>query len=352
MMPLSVCFLPTAHGAAPEVLASFSGTLAPGEITTLTWQLNQNVPEPGFLFHYTITGGSDLNDVIYVIIEETGDSWDYLIGQGWTYCSTVALPPCPLDAGSYSVTIEAEAAATGQISYEIAFTLPPEPSVDFSGQIPANSDVRISSFGVLFPIPTSSQLVLGVTSGSYEFFIDGESGAVVTSTMELTVDLTAGFHQFEVDAEAQGVGERVAWSVQIPAGNVPTLSVVMVNPCPTLNITAGQSVCITGAEVTASDGSSPVVTYSWSASGGSFNSTSSQWVEWTAPQTFGDFSLTVEVSAPGYASGTSSLTATVVPEFPTITLPFILAAALALLVLSQRPRRHDITRSHTPVSRD
>jgi hypothetical protein len=326
--------------------------LAPGDITTLTWQLNRNIPEPGFLFHYVVTGGSDLNDVIYVFIEETGDSWDYLMGQGWTYCSPTAAAPCPLDAGPYSVTIEADAAATGSISYDIAFDLPPEPSADFSGQMPANSDVRISSFGVLFPISTSGQLILGVTSGSYEFFIDGESAAVVTSTMELTVDLTAGFHQFEVDTEAQGVGEDVAWSVQIPAGNVPTLSVVIVDPCPTLNVTAGQSVCITGAQATASDGSSPNVTYSWSASGGSFNSTSSQWVEWTAPETFGDFDLTVQVSAPGYVSGTESLTATVVPEFPTVALPFIFAMAVAVLFLSRRSRQYHTVRGQTPVTRD
>jgi len=349
MVPLSVWILPSAAAAAPEILKTFSGTLTPGQSTTLTWQLDRNIPEPGFLFHYTVTGGSDMNDVIYVIIEETGDSWDYLMGQGWTYCSPTAAPPCPLDAGPYSVTVEADDAATGSISYQIAFELPPEPSANFSGQIPANSDVRVSSFGVMFPSSTSGLLVLNAASGSYEFFVDGESRAVVTAATEVPVDFEGGFHTFEISSEVEGVGEDVAWSVQIPGG--PVLDVVIVNPCPTLNLTAGQSVCITGAQATASDGSSPAVTYSWTASGGTFNSTGSQWIEWTSPQTAGDFNLTVHVSAPGYVSGTKSLVATVVPEFPTPALSFIFAIALAVLFLGRRSRRYH-ARNCTPVSRD
>jgi len=348
MAPLSVCFLPTTYAAAPEVLQTFSGTLAIGESIPLTWELNRDIPDPGFLFHYVITGGSDSNDVVSVYIDDTGDGWEFLMGEGWEYCSPLGLSPCPIDAGSYTVTVEAYPAATGSIHYEIAFYLPPEPPVDFSGQIPANSDMRVSSFGVLFPSSTSGQLVLNAASGSYEFFVDGESSAVITAATELPVNFEGGFHTFEVNSEFDGVGEDVAWSVRIP----PMLNVVIVNSCPTLNPEAGQSVCITGAEVTASDGSSPAVTYSWTASGGSLNSTSSQWVEWTAPQTVGDFSLTVQVRAPGYFSGTKSLVATVVPEFPTVALPFIFAMALAVLFLGRRSRQHHTVRGQTPVTRD
>jgi hypothetical protein len=347
MVPLSAWTLPSAVAAAPEVLWTGSGDLAPGDSATLSWQLAANIPEPGFLFHYVITGGSDPNNVVSVYIEDTGDGWEFLMGEGWEYCSPLGLSPCSIDAGPHTVTVEAYHAATGSIHYEIAFYLPPEPSVDFSGQIPANSDVRVSSFGVLFPSSTSGRLVLNVASGSYEFFVDGESRAVVTAATELPVNFEGGFHTFEINSDFEGVGEDVAWAVRIPA----ILNVVIVNSCPTLDPEAGQSVCITGAEVTASDGSSPpVVTYSWTASGGSFNSTSSQGVEWTAPQTVGDFNIIVQVSAPGYFSGSASLVATVVPEFPAVALPFIFAIALTVLSLSRRSRRHDITRSSTRVS--
>jgi hypothetical protein len=335
MLPLSAWVLPTVHAAVPQLLWTGSGSLAPGESTTLNWQLATNIPEPGFLFHYFITGGSDSNDVVSVYIEETGDGWEFLMGEGWAYCSPLGLSPCSIDAGSYTVTVEAYPAATGSLHYEIAFYLPPEPSVDFSGQIPANSDVRVSSFGVLFPSSTSGQLVLNAASGSYEFFADGESRTVITAATELTVNFEGGFHTFEINSDYEGVGEDVAWSVRIP----PMLDVVIVNSCPTLNPEAGQSVCITGAGVTASDASSPsVVTYSWTASGGSFNSTTSQWVEWTAPQTVGDFNLSVQVSALGYFSGSDSLVATVVPEFPAVALPFIFALALAVMLLNRRSR--------------
>jgi hypothetical protein len=243
------------------------------------------------------------------------------------------------------VTVVAYLAATLPIDYEIAFYLPPEPSVDFSGQIPANSDLRVSSFGVLFPSSTSGQLVLDAASGSYEFFVDGESSAVVTAATELPVNFEGGFHTFEINSDSEGVGENVAWSVRVP----PMLIVRILNPCLTLNLTSGQSVCVTGAEATATDGSSPAVIYSWTATGGDFNSTSSQWVNWTAPQTAGDFSLTVQASAPGYFSGTDSLVSTVVPEFPTVVLPFIFAVALAVLTLSRRSRRYHIGRSRTPA---
>ena len=339
MVPLSVWILPNVTAAAPEVLQTFSGTLADSNPMEWTWELNRDIPDPGFLFHYVITGGLDSNDVVSVYIDDTGgtqvEGWEFLMGEGWEYCSPLGLSPCPIDLGSYTVTVVAYPEATLPIGYEIAFYLPPEPSVDFSGQIPANSDVRGSSFGVMFPSSTSGLLVLNAASGSYEFIVDGESSTVVTAATELPVNFEGGFHTFEINSDFEGVGENVAWSVRIP----PMLNAVIVNSCPTLNPEAGQSVCITGAEVTASDGSTPpVVTYSWTASAGSFNSTSSQWVEWTAPQTLGDFNMIVQVSAPGYFSGSASLVATVVPEFPAVALPFILAVALAVVLLNRRSR--------------
>jgi len=350
---LSVWVLPATDAAAPEVLKTFSGTLAPGDIATTpgNWQLDRNIPEPGFLFHYAITGGSDPNDVIYVYIEETDDAWDYLMGEGWTYCSQTAVLPCSLDADSYTVTVEADQLATRSISYAIEFYLPTEPSAEFSGQMPANSDARLSSFGMVFPRTTSGQLVVGVTSGRYEFFVDGEpvgDGQPITTTTELPVSFDSCdlpvlgqdvcFHMFEVSAELEGLEENVAWFVQVP----PILNVEILSECPTLNPETGESVCITGAQATASDGGTPAVSYLWTASGGSFNSTTSQWVEWTAPPGFSVFTLTAQATAPGYFSGSKTFPVQVVPEFSPAAVPFVIAIALAFVLLSRKSRRRSI----------
>lgn len=344
----SMSIFPTAHATPAAPLKAFHGTLNPGEGTQVLWQVTSEIPEPGFLFHYVITGGSDVNDVAYVFIEETGDGWDYLMGEGWTYCSQYGPPPCGVEAEVYTVDIDADASATGPITFDIAFYLPAQPPIDFSGHIPPESDVRVSSFGILLSSASTGQLVLAATSGSYEFFIDGESAAVVTSTTELTVDFTAGVHQLEVVAEVQGVGEDVRWSVRAP----PKLEIVILDQCPTLDPESGQSVCVTRAEAIASDGSSPAVSYLWTATGGSFNSTTSQAVEWTAPSGVATHTLTVQASAPGYFSGTKSIPVQVVPEFPPGAVPFLVALALATVLLTRRSRRHPAARAQKLSAND
>ena len=331
---------PGVEAALPRAVKTFSGSLTSANPNvTQPWQ-SRDFPDPGFLFHYAITGGSQPDDVVYVYIEETGDAWDVnwpLMGEGWTYCSPYSFQPCPFDAGSYNVTVEAGPAARLPISYSIGFYLVPNPPVDFSGHIPANSNVRRSIFGVLLPSAATSEIVLGVTSGSYEFFVDNENETVVNRNTQLSLNFTKGFHLLEVDAETEGIGEDVAWSVQI--SGPPKLDVRIVDTCPTLNPKSGQSICVTHAEATASSGT-PAVSYQWTVSGGSLNSTTGQWVAWTAPPGVATYTLTVNASAPGYVSGTDSLIVQVTPEFPTATLPFLGAVVLASLLVIRRRFRH------------
>jgi len=326
LVTFSASLPPTVEAAPPKALKTFPGSLDPGGITDppLNWQLNRDVSE--FLFHYAVTGGAEPGDVAYVTIVETGDSWQSPTGEGWFYCD------CFLSAGSYSVTVEADEAASDRISYDIGFYLAPQPPVDFGGFNRADSPLASNSFAVSFQSATSHQILLGVTAGSYEFFVDGESKGVVNTTTELSIDFTSGLHVFDVSL---GEGD-VGWSVQILGQ--PKLEAQILNLCPTLNPESGQSKCVTGAEATASDGRTPTVSYQWSASGGSFNSTSSQWVEWTAPPGVADFTLTVQASAPGYTSGTDSITARVVPEFPSVAFPFLIAVALTFVLAARRAR--------------
>jgi len=331
LLLLPLLITPVVDAAPPRSMKVFSGSLDPGGSTSFTWELNQDVSS--FLFHYEVTGGTDAADVIDVFIDETGDTWQLLMGNGWTYCSPGATE-CPIDTGTYTVTVQSDLAATGPINFRLSFCLVPQPPVDFAGFIPANADasIAISSFGVRVPSPASSTLVLGVAAGSYEFFVDGASEGVVTATQTVTVDLEGGFHLFEVDSTA--TAEDVRWTVQIQGP--PKLEVSIVNPCPILNPEAGQSTCVTGAEATASDGGAPTVTYNWTVTGGSLNSSSSRWVEFTPPIGVASFTLTVNASAPGYLSDTAVQVVQVVPEFPAFFMPLVLTLALALAVLSRR----------------
>jgi hypothetical protein len=326
ILPLLVS--PTAEAAPPSDLKTITGSVSAGEFKSYPWNLDRDVTD--FLLHYSITGGTDPLDVAYVSIDEIDLHFDYLMGEGWEYCD------CPLDAGPYTVTVEADADATGPINFNIGFYSVPQPPVDFSGFIPATADMRTSSFGVIFPNEGSYTLVLGATAGSYELFVDGESQGVVTGTTNLTLDLTEDFYLFEVSSVDVSPDEDVRWTVQVQVQGPPKVEVTIVNSCPILNPEEGQSVCVTGAEATASDGGTPTVEYLWTVTGGELNSTTSQWVEWTAPPGVASFTLTVEASAQGYTSGSDSLKVQVVPEFPPFTATLILLSVIGLTAVAQR----------------
>jgi hypothetical protein len=232
--------------------------------------------------------------------------------------------------------VETDVGATGRISFDIGFYVVPQPPVDFVGFISANSYTRISSFGALFPTSGSFTIVLAATAGSYDFIVDGASQGEVTGTSSLTLQLTGDFHLFEVSSVGISEGEDVRWTVQIQGQ--PKLEVRIVNPCPVLNPESGQSVCTTGAEATASDGT-PTVSYLWTASGGELNSTTSQWIQWTAPAGVASYTLTVEASAPGYVSDSDSLVVGVTPEFSSFTVPLLLVLVVALTTVAQRRSR-------------
>jgi hypothetical protein len=200
--------LPTVH-AAPQALKTVSGSLVPGDITSFPWQLNHDVSV--VLFHYKITGGSEPDDVVYVSIDETGDNWPYLMGEGWDYCDY-----CSYSTGPYTITVEADAAAAGQMSFNIGLYDVAQPPLDFAGFIPANSATRVSRLGIAFPGPGPANytFVVDASAGSYEMFVDQASQGVVNGNRSLTVELDQGFHLFEVDASAVGVDQNVRWTVQ------------------------------------------------------------------------------------------------------------------------------------------
>jgi len=70
------------------------------------------------------------------------------------------------------------------------------------------------------------------------------------------------------------------------------------------------------ATVTVSDGSSPSVSYSWTATGGSLSSTTGNPVTWTAPSASSQttYRISVTVSASGYTQGSNYVDITVAPK--------------------------------------
>jgi hypothetical protein len=330
MLTVGLLVLPIAKATPPVVLQRFpsSGTrsLEPGGNMTLTWTLRRDISE--FLFYYDVTG-----DELDVYIDDM-PYWQSLTGKGWRFCDG-----CEFSAGTYDVTFFAPFEAT---QFYVGFYTVPQPPVEFSGFIPADSIEPFSEFGVLFP-PSSANytLVLSATGGSYDFFIDDALEGTVPGTGTLSLDLGGDFHFLAVDAT--GLGAAVTWTVEVQGP--PKLDVTIVNlesgGCDTiLNPEAGQSVCVAGAMATPSDGGSPTITYQWTKSGGELNSTSSQWVEWTAPPGVARYTLTVQASASGYVSGSDVLSVQVAPEFPSFTAPLLLMLVLGFAAIAQRRSRN------------
>jgi hypothetical protein len=323
---------PVVEAASPALLQRFPSTgkssLGSGGDTTFSWSLSQDVAE--FLLYYDVAG-----DVLDVNIDDA-PYWQSLTGRGWRFCDG-----CEFSAGTHDVAAYAPFGAT---QFYIAFYAVPQPPVDFAGFIPANSEPEAySEFGALFPSSSNYTISLGAAGGSYDFFIDNVLNATVTGSTTNTVYLEEGFHKLAVDAS--GIGADVTWTLNIQEGeSLPRLEVAILYPetggCnQTLNPESGQSTCVVGAKATASDGGSPAATYLWTKSGGELNSTSSQWVQWTAPPGVATFTLTVQASATGYSSGSYSVSVQVVPEFPTFVAPLLLMLGLGFVAIARRRRQ-------------
>jgi len=337
LLAVALLAFPIAEATPPVALQRFPSvgtvSLEPGENMTFSWVLRRDVSE--FLVYYDVTG-----DELEVYIDDMPYFYpSFLTGRGWSFCDG-----CEFSAGTYDVTVFAPFENMEATEFYIVFYRLPQPPVEFAGFIPADSSEPFSEFGALFPSSSLNYtLVLGATGGSYDFSVDDMLEATVPETTTLSLDLGGDFHRFFIDAT--GAGADITWTVEIQGP--PKLDVAIVYPesggCDTiLNPEAGQSVCDAGVEATPSDGGSPTITYLWTKSGGELNSTSSQWVEWTAPPGVAWFTLSVQASAPGYVSGSDSLSVQVTPEFPAFVAPLLLMLALGFAAVAQRRSRNRV----------
>ncbi len=128
-------------------------------------------------------------------------------------------------------------------------------------------------------------------------------------------------------------GQTASSSITITVTQQPILQLSL--SASSTTVTSGDSATIM-ATVTTSDGSSPSVSYAWSATGGSLSSASSNPVTWTAPAVTAQTTYTISViaSAQGYVSGSSSIDIVVQP---TTTSSSVNVYALPIDFLGQDP---------------
>jgi hypothetical protein len=343
----------------------------PGESQEHPFTIPQDLDE--YLFYGQSQGAATADDTFDVTIEETGDSWWSLQGQQW-------LRSMALDAGDYTLMVEAYPDASGPITYTVNFYSIPAVPVTFSGLKPATSSYDSAELSADFPADGNYTFTFGIQGASYEFLLDSESLTTVEGPGSVSAEVSEGRHEFDV--VSQEPEQETSWSVTIqgPVSMSQTTSVtettsmtettsvsettsvtqttsvsettssetlpqllVSIEPsCPTLNESAGQFNCILAAQATASDGGSPDISYEWSSTGGSFNSTSGQWVNWTAPEIneAEDFTVSVVASASGYDQGAASTAIAVqpIPEFEVLPMSCLfLALAAACLIGRRRP---------------
>jgi hypothetical protein len=325
-------------------LASFSDALNPGESREHALRISQDLDE--YLFYAASEGGTTADDTFDVTIQETDDTWSSLQGQLWFFSSN-------LNAGDYTLIVQAYEDATGPITYTVAFYSIPTVPVAFSGHVLAASAYDTADFEVDFPVDGTYTFRLGVQGEPYEVRMDYESLVTVEAPKSISVEVLEGRRYFEVISVLE---QETYWSIEMSQPITTTtqtteatqtsghLSVSILSSCPTLNESAGQFSCILGAQAIASDGGSPEITYAWSKTGGSFNSTTGQWVNWTAPVTDKPLTFTVSVvaSASGYDDGVAldSIAVQPIPEFPALSLPCLLSvlAVASLLIRRKLPR--------------
>ena len=85
----------------------------------------------------------------------------------------------------------------------------------------------------------------------------------------------------------------------------------------------------------------PDITFMWSATGGSFNSTTGQYVNWRAPEIneTETFTISVIASASGYYNGvtTAAIVVQPIPEFQVLPISCLfLALGIAYLAIRRR----------------
>jgi hypothetical protein len=342
---------------APSPVVTITGTVSPGESQEQPFTIPQDLDE--YLFYAQGPSVATADDTFDVTIEETGDAWWSLQGQQWLRSSA-------LDAGEYTLLVEANTDATAPIAYTVSFYSIPAVPVTFGGVNLATSSYDSSELEADFFADGNYTVTFGVQGGpceGCEVLLDGES--IMEAPGTVSAEVSEGSHQLDIYLPSEQV---TSWSITIgglvsmsqttsatettsmtqstslsettTAETQPHLSVSIVSSCPTLNESAGEFNCTLAAQATASDEASPEITYMWSATGGSFNSTIGQYVNWAAPEIneTETFTISVIASASGYYNGvtTTAIVVQPVPEFQVLPIVSLVLALTTTCLISRR----------------
>lgn len=320
-----------------EAVASFGDVLAPGSSKNYTLSLTGGYDN---LLLYAKGGDNNADDTFDVTFTASGNSpWPSIQGEVWFLTG-------PISPGQYNVTVAVNPNASAAISFQVTLYKTPDAPVDFSGDFLQSSSYTSSS--VLFTVASDGVYGLNMTAfaGDFEISLDGNSLGVVTNANATSQELTAGTHELDITADPLGQSPvHDQWFLQIGPSTgplTPTLSVDILPSCATN--ASNETVCTLTAQVTASDGKNVTANYQWSSDGGTFDSNSSQVVEWTAPflnqtQTY---QINCNATAQGYLGSSASvpINASPVPEFESgATVLFTVSFAAALMACRSPLRR-------------
>jgi hypothetical protein len=289
---------------------------------TYTFQLLGVSPDPSTLGTAVTLGGSlcpapqsGISTNVYYARPDGSKVTNAPVHNQQDFCSGFTVDYYTPDAaGQWSVY--AEAYANGQrlaTSNTLTFTVRNQGfSVSVSQQVGiTQGGTGTVTVTVSSPQPqpyTVSLITWGIPSDVQYAFAPQSSSPPFTSTLTLTASPTAQPNSYTVTVTGNGSGYSSSdtFTLDVHPGATKSLSVTL--SADKTVLTSGSSTVVT-ATVTASDGSSPPITYSWTADGGTFSATDANPTTWRSPSQArkGEYTITVTVASSGYTGASASL---------------------------------------------
>jgi len=188
-------------------------TLSPGEPKSFTFTVDLGAAVENYLVH--AEGGLGVDNTFDLEIAESGEFWYDLTGSLWFVGEN-------LTAGVYHMNVTASPWTTEDIPFAVNLYTVPRitadlPDAAFSGFVPAESSqsIQVNEFALYLDKPGMYDFYLGVKAGDYEFIVDDNPAAVVSSEQMVTLQLQSGLHRFQIFTDFSASGGDTSWSVGV-----------------------------------------------------------------------------------------------------------------------------------------
>jgi uncharacterized protein YcfL len=275
---------PTQYMASES--SSFSGA---------TWQTYSTAPT------FTLSSGNGVKTVYFKVKNSYGES-------------SMVSDTITLSISSAQII----STTTDKSSYSPSDTVVPTVTVKNTGGTAIT--IRIN---VYIADPSGTNVKAGVFASSVSLN-PGEQKSVSSPYWTIPSNAQEGTYQITVGVYDASSGQQYDIAYRIKSFTItklPSLQVTL--SASSTTTTSGGSITIV-SKVTASDGKSPSVGYSWSATGGSLNFTTSAAVIWNAPSVSSSttYKISLTASASGYTSGSRDIYVTVQPSISAQIITF------------------------------